>query len=72
MKFCKDCKHLVPGRCETYAAKCQHPKLSQDLVTGKSITDDCGSLRKKRGWFWRDYCGPEGRWWEAKDEGERK
>ncbi len=61
MKFCKDCKSIMPDGDSP--AKCQNHRLSQCPVTGKLIYNYCFELRR-----WNNHCGPEGRWWEAKDE----
>jgi hypothetical protein len=77
MKKCRDCKWSRVGWIERLVvgwmvAKCHHPLIGHkegemDYTTGIKGKDDwwfCGTLREGP-------CGPEGRYFEKKDEWTR-
>ncbi len=71
MKFCKDCKWIKLPMDDWWSLnKCQHSNLSLNPVTGEIRNAFCDDLRENKGWMtWKkDYCGPKGRWWEAKED----
>jgi hypothetical protein len=73
VKLCKDCKFIdwpddgVERR--TYAALCTHPSSHyqppRNPVTGEGMTTRFLSCEHVRSGLDKDYCGPEGRYWEA-------
>lgn len=73
MKLCKDCKHFDGDRGYLL---CQHPRLGQwvDLVEGKNKPKRRRCAEERARWRWPfslfqgDVCGPEGRYFEARDE----
>jgi hypothetical protein len=68
--LCKDCRwiyledycHIVERHHNAY---CKHPKAHSSLVTGEPL-GNCAGLRY--GASLDNCCGPEGRWFEAKEE----
>ena len=78
MKLCKNCKHCKPDGCFLFwFSKCRYKyskctktcKTSDvtDLTTGEIILGDyfyCSFERED--YHHRDFCGPEGKHWEAK------
>jgi hypothetical protein len=72
IRLCKDCRHaaLVEQPAEGMVWTCSHSSASflpdPDYVTGKprqAIQLPCRLARQ--GWEPR-YCGPEGKYWEAR------
>lgn len=68
MKLCKDCKWAVDPRDKPWSVKsasnpykyCDSPQASHSFVNGYA-NQHCDINRGFGG------CGPEGRWWEAKE-----
>lgn len=68
MKFCINCKYIIPPAADYENAKCGHPKLARyNLVTGKSDPFCCSTERgsKTDGEFYP--CGTDGALFEPKD-----
>lgn len=66
-RYCVDCKHVVQYHPFCGGHRCIRPESDvPDPVTGKPrlILGRCSDERQ-RGWF-RDTCGPDGKYWEAK------
>jgi hypothetical protein len=62
IKLCKDCRWCaLASVIERYY--CVSPQQTFSLVTGETITGPCEDRRRGP-----DECGPEGKWWEARDE----
>lgn len=73
-KFCKDCVHVswrrhALGFAGSLAGHvCDRPVPTRlDLVSGEVArpADRWAYRERGRGWF-RDRCGPEGKYWQAK------
>jgi hypothetical protein len=62
-KLCKDCKRYLfaPIQDPHHPHLCRTPRFS--LITGQSETSWCEIER-------RNQCGPEGKFWEAKETEE--
>ena len=60
IKLCKDCKHFVKYNCHKFGP------AQIDYVLGHHQFLDAFSSR--RGDLDKKACGPEGKFWEAKDE----
>jgi len=71
MKYCKDCKWLVPSPDFADAArkaeysKCCSPKARVDMVSGEPIVVYCSSQRNAV--YASETCGPDAQWFEPKE-----
>jgi hypothetical protein len=67
IKLCKDCKWYKKNWFEHLTGmgdrfdKCLNPHLTGNVVTGKTDGGFCDNMRK-----YRECCGMEGKYWEAK------
>ncbi len=72
MKLCKDCKWIKLPMADWWSFnRCQNPQLHPNPITGEILNSFCDRLREQNSWWnWKekDYCGPEGKWWEAKED----
>ena len=66
IKLCKDCKHYkrdwgarITGFGDTFDL-CLHPRVTENIVTGKSNGRYCDTVRKYH------ECGMDGKLWEAR------
>lgn len=78
MKLCIDCRHAVnacpdSARSRPYDWICVHPSatlpaLPPNPVTGEITPSTQITCEEARGYGSVARCGPEGRYWEAKDK----
>jgi hypothetical protein len=65
VKLCKDCRFFNPKGVKFNHihdfSRCEHLSSLTSVVDGSSM-ETCNSSRRQK-----DLCGPEGKWWEAKN-----